>query len=642
MAGVLAALVVTVVLLWTPGLALSTWLLPHTSRLTRVAVAPALSFGLLFALASYLDVLGVRVQWASVGLPVLLVAVVGLVVLARRRGWGRLSADRARLRLTPAHVVLALSVVVAFGLWCYAIRSPTTVPTYDDGANAGIFTYRIGLLGTVRPDQIIATDLGDGAGGVSYYPLALHLVASFLVALTGLDVGAALHVEVATVVAVCLPVGAFALTRRLLERAPLPAVRPGVAAAAAGLGGATLPGLPWGQLPWGALALVSGVALMPAPLLLALDVPRHRARAGVALAAATAGLFVVHSSEVASVVVLGLAMVVALLGRDGARWRAASAALLTAAAVGLVLLGPVLPSLAGGLNERAAGTPGVAVGPWQAVQNGWFSLISAPQLGDVWGGRQLLLAWLVSVLAVIGAVAARRSPVVLGLLAGSGTLALVAWGCMIGSSLAFRLGTPWYANGYRLLATLSVPLLVLTGIGVARVAGQSWGRVADRLAPAVLGLLAVAVAVPAVAVSGVLGSRTYDAYSAVTAADRDAYAWLGAHVTPGDRVLNDSHDGSMWMYPLAGVAPVFAPKSDLWTTPAWDDRWYLLHHADQLATDARAQQIARELSVTYALVGARLVYGERRQLDADGLAASPAWREVFASGGARVFAHLAP
>ena len=270
MPGVLAALLCSAVLLWLPGLALTSWLLPRTSRLARVAVAPAVSFGLLFALGSYLDVVGVRVQWQTVALPVVVAAVAALVVRQWRRPW-------PAVRLTAAHAVLALSVVVAFGLWWYAIRSPETVPTYDDGANAAIFAHRIGLLGTLRPDQIIATDLGDGAGGVAYYPLALHLVASFLVDLTGVDIAAALHVPVAALVAVCLPVGAFALTRRLVRWAPGLRVRPGVAAAAAGVGAAVLPGLPWGQLPWGALALVSGVALMPAVLLPALELPRARA-----------------------------------------------------------------------------------------------------------------------------------------------------------------------------------------------------------------------------------------------------------------------------------------------------------------------------------------------------------------------------
>ena len=279
-----------------------------------------------------------------------------------------------------------------------------------------------------------------------------------------------------------------------------------------------------------------------------------------------------------------------------------------------------------------AGTPGPAVGPGTAVHDGWLSLISAIPLGDQWGGRQVLLAWAVTALAAVGLVAARRSRPVLAMTVASLLLAVVAWGCMIGSPTAYRLGTPWYANGFRLLATLTVPLLVLVGIGVGRLAGLAWVRVT-----AVSAVLLALLAVPATAICGVLGSRTYSAYSVVTADDRDVYAWLGAHVVPGERVLNDSHDGSMWMYPLADAAPVFGPKSDLWTTPAWQDRWYLLQHIADIASDPRAARIAHELSVRYVAVGDRVVYGEARQLDPNLLLDARGLREVYRSGSARVF-----
>ncbi|HET8971608.1 MAG TPA: DUF6541 family protein, partial [Candidatus Nanopelagicales bacterium] len=564
----------------------------------------------------------------TVALPVVVLAV---VVLVLRRG------GLHRPRLGVAHLVLALSVVVAFGLWWWAIRSPDTVPTYDDGANAGIFTARIGLLGTVSPDRIIATDLGNGAGGVAYYPLALHLVASFLVSLTGVGIPAALHVEVATVVAITLPVGAFALTRRLARELPGRSLRPGVAAAAAAVLAATVPSVPWGQLPWGALALVSGVALLPGLLLLLHALPTAGSgsagpRLGLVLGVATAGLFSVHSSEVATAAVLGVALVIALAGRDGARWRAVGRALLVVVAAGVVLLGPVLPDLAGGLQERAAGTPGPAAGAGDALAYGWYNLLSAPQLADQWGGRQRWLAWALTALVVVGVVVARRSRAVVALVVGSGVLALVAFGALVGSSFAQRLATPWYANGYRLLVTLVVVVAVLVGIGAAALAGRPWPRVA------LVGVaLAAFVAVPSVLLSAVIGSRTYAAYSVVTAADRDTYAWLAAHTGPGERVLNDSHDGSMWMYPLAGVAPVFGPKSDLWADPQWADRWYLLKNAADLGTDPRARAIAAEESVRYIAVGDRVVYGAGRQLDRAALAQSSVLREVYRSGSAVVF-----
>lgn len=625
---VVAALLLCGVLLWLPGLALVTWLLPGLPHLVRAAVAPAASLGVLFALAAYLDVVGVPVRWETVALPVVLASVVVLVVALRRR--------RSRPRVGLEHVALLAAVVIAYGLWWYAVRSAQTVPPYDDGANAGIFVHRIGLLQTVAPDQVIATDLGDGAGGVAYYPLALHLVAAFLVALTGLEPGAALHVETATLLAVALPVGAFALTRRLAS--PLRRLLPAVAAGAAALVSAALPGMPWTHVPWGGLALVAGIALMPGMLVLVPELWRRAALpVGVVLGAAVAGVFAAHSSEVVSGVVIGAGMLAGWCGLRRRRWLRSARAAVVTAAVALLLLGPVLSALGGGLGERIAGTPGPAYAAREAVRNGWFSLLGAPRLGDAWGERQNYLAWVLTVLLVLGVVAARRARPVLGMALASSVLAGLALWAMVGSELARRLATPWYANGPRLLATLTVPVVVLVGIGVAWLAGRVRWRV---------GLVAVvgsaAVLVPAVATCAVLGSRTYNAYSPVTSGDRDAYAWLADHVAPGERVLNDSHDGSMWMYPLATVAPVFGPKSDLWQTAEWDERWYLLAHAADLGSDVRAQQAARDLSVRYIMVGERVIYGAGRQLDPNALLDSAALQEVYRSGSARIFEILPP
>lgn len=622
-AAVVGALLLCGVLLWLPGLALVTWLLPGLPHLVRAAVAPAVSLGVLFALAAYLDVVGVPVRWQTVALPVVIASVAVLVVVLRRR--------RTRPRVGLEHLVLLAAVVIAYALWWYAIGSPQTVPPYDDGANAGIFVHRIGLLETVAPDQVIATDLGDGSGGVAYYPLALHLVASFLVALTGLEPGAALHVETATLVAVSLPVGVFALTRRLAR--PVRHVRPAVAAAAAALASAALPGMPWSHLPWGGLALVAGVSLMPGLLVLVPELwPRAALPVGVVLGAALAGVFAAHSSEVVSAVVIGAGLLVGWCGRRPRRWRRCLAAAAVSAGVSLVLLGPVLTALGGGLGERSAGTPGPAYALHDAVRNGWFSMLTAPRLADQWGTRQLYLAWVLTALVVLGAVVARRSRPVLGMTVASVLLAGVAVWAMVGSELARRLATPWYANGPRLLATLTVPILVLAGVGVAWLAGRTRTRIA---LVAIVG--AVAVLVPAIATCAVLGSRTYNAYSVVTSGDRDTYAWLAEHVDPGERVLNDSHDGSMWMYPLQTVAPVFGPKSDLWQTAAWDERWYLLEHAADLGSDVRAQQAARDLGVRYIVVGERVVFGAGRQLDPGALLDSAALQEVYRSGSARVF-----
>ena len=112
-AAVLLALVLCGVLLWLPGLALVTWLLPGLPHLVRAAVAPAVSLGVLFALSAYLDVLGVPVRWQTVALPVVIASVAVLVIALRRR--------RSRPLVGLEHVVVLAAVVIAYALWWYAI-----------------------------------------------------------------------------------------------------------------------------------------------------------------------------------------------------------------------------------------------------------------------------------------------------------------------------------------------------------------------------------------------------------------------------------------------------------------------------------------------------------------------------------------
>lgn len=626
MGGVVITLVCAVTLVWVPGLALIEWVLPGWSRLATLAVAPGVSIGLLFAFATSCDLLGVRVEWQTVALPVLVVAVAALA-------WSWRTRPVRRPRPNVSHIPLVVSVALASWLWAHAIGSPLAVPPYDDGANAGIFIHRIVLLGTLHPDAIIATDLSSGSGGVAFYPLGLHLVSALIVQITGVGVELAFQVVVATLACAALPIGAFVLTRRLVGLSPRVAVDSDVAAGTAAVVMAVLPGLPWTNLPWGGLALVAGVALMPAVLIPAAALPKHGARAGLLLAAAVAGAFAVHSSEVVSAIVIGAPMVVAVAVGTRARWRRVLAGLAVALGGTLVLLFPVMSYLGGGLAERTGHSPARATDSVKAMHDAWFSLVSAAQVTGHWGHVQFWLVVGVSILLAVGVWASRRSGVLLALLGGSAFLAVLAWSCLRDNATALGLATPWYSNGYRIMSTLAVPLAVFVGIGVA-------GFVALRVrVVAVVALAAAAslVAVPAAALSAVLGEGTYYYYSVVTASDRESYAWLGAHVRPGERVLNDSFDGSMWMYPIADVAPMFGPKSDLWKSVQWQERWYLLDHAAQMATDSHERALAAKYRVRYIAVGDRVIGGLTRQLDPKALAASPALRIVFSSGDAQVF-----
>jgi hypothetical protein len=618
MGGLVLASMVCVVLLWVPGLAVVALLAPWASRLVAIAVAPAVSFALLFGVGSYLDLAGVKVEWQTVALPV-------VVLSAAVLGWA--TFRRAHLPVTwrAGHILLGASMLIALGLWLAVIGSLNAVPPNDDSALHAIMASRIELLGTLRPDRIIATDLASGIGGVSYYPMGLHLIASFLMALTGIGVALALQLVVVTCCAVAMPLGTYVLTRHIATSF---ASRADVVAGVAALVVAVLPTFPWGQLTWGPLALASGAALVPAVVLLALWLPAGHRWLGVLFGLAISGVFVVHNSQALAVVVLAGPMLIAVLGRNWVVWRGVLGRLLTVLAVSVLVLVPVLGTLVGGAAERGIGIQGTILDPIPALRAAWINLSIGALNADQLTSWQWATAIMLTLLVGVGIWCGRSSALMVGLAIGSGLIMVVVWGCLAGLAWARLIAFPWYSGGYRLSVTLCIPVAVFIGAGVARLIQQR----ARRLILLPVGAVAV---VACVATSAQLGRYTYANYSVVTAADRATYRWLAIHQTVGSRVLNDYGDGSMWMYVLAGATPMFAPKTDLWTSQQWADRWHLLTHGS--SPDARALKTARVYGVTFAVVGERTAADHKQLLSAASLASSPAWRQVFRSGDAYVF-----
>src|SRR5690606_11847924 len=85
--------------------------------------------------------------------------------------------------------------------------------------------------------------------------------------------------------------------------------------------------------------------------------------------------------------------------------------------------------------------------------------------------------------------------------------------------------------------------------------GGSW--------PLTVGVSTAAVLVLALLSNGAYVNRNADRLSlpygdgpTVSTGEREAYAWLAENVRDGERVLNDSRDGSAWMYSFSGVEPM--------------------------------------------------------------------------------------
>lgn len=604
-----------------PGLLVATWLAPERSRLERLAVAPLVSIVLAFAPAAWLSTLRVPQAAQAAWVVPLVVSVVLLALLGRR---GDLRGLVARSRTAA---VVGLAVAASTVLWVVGIAMSTpgwsTVIPDQDGGSHGVFVTRILLTGSVSPDRVAVFDLADPGAVTVFYPLGVHALAAPVAALT--SVASALLVPLTVLGSASLVVGSAALARRAGgERLVAPA-----AVVAAVL----LPWFPFAQSFWGPVPMVLALSCVPGLVLALLAVDGRRSLLLAALA--VGGMLALHTTE--ALVALGIVVLAVLLGQDAARGRAL-ARTAGALVLGAVVVGPVLGGLlAGGASrpqEPAHGGDPVVLAVWGLLRPA-VAVEAWAQTNPVLIGVGVLAGVGVMALAVAGAVRLRRSPL-------ATAVAVAVLGCLVigvtaRAGWARPLSIPWYGNADRLAsqAAALLPALVASG----------WTGLRDRQ-PSTAGRRITAIGAAALAV--VLLSQAWSSvvddfsrYSVVTAEDRDAWAWLAEHSRPGERVLNDHRDGSLWMYDATrgAVAPVFGPKP----SGGWEEQPYFaraLHlrdHVGQLASDPAVREDVEALDVRYVVVGSRRFEDVVPLLDVGAIEKSPAFREVYRSGDARVF-----
>ncbi len=634
--GFAVSLVLWVVLGFGPGYLVATAVEPWRPALDRLAIAPLVSTAMAFASATWLGVLGVprAVGWF---VPVLVGVsfVAGAVVLRRHRSASSRATRATRVpwvRRRTTWLGLAALLGLSLVLWIVAISASTpgwslVVPN-SDGNSHGLMVARILLTGSADSRDVLFYDLAEPQGAGIVYPIGVHLMAAPIAWVTG--PAASLVVPLTVLGSMSLVLGTVALTRRV---AGTPA------ALAAGLAAVVLiPWLPYGQVSWGPVPMVMAISLVPAATLAVLDV---RAGRGLVVAAlALAGLLAVHTTE--ALVVAALLAVTLVATPGGGRPRLRRAALAAASAAGaVVLVAPYLWGLLASGASRPADLP-----PRLSVADAVAFSVFSPFFTDVGAsGLALVLAAVCSLivlgLAMVGAL--RGWPVPLGraLVVVAVVLTVLAAGTHLAAPAAAT--APWYSNGDRLMTQVAGLIPGLVGIGVVTAARRFRARGAARVV--VAGIAAVVVAVSTINCVAT-ASTAVSAFSVVTPADRDAFAWLSTHVRPGERVLNDHRDGSVWAYEATGgaVAPVFGAKpGGGWEVePAFTERLYLRDHVADIATDPRARGAARAWAVRYVLVGERTFADSRRLVDADALVGAAGLREVFRSGGARVYEIVAP
>lgn len=625
-----------VVAFWLPGLALGAavrlrgWIL--------AAAAPALTFGLVSLGGYVLGKLGIRWNllsfaiWAAIAVAVVGALSLLLVVLARRSG--RVTEPEPRLALRE-HLMVGGGVVV--GLVVGAVTFLRGIGSLDminqdwDAPFHGNAVRWIAEHGSIIPGSL--GTIANQPDNTSYfYPDSYHALLSTLLDKAGLHMPELLNAgALMGVLAWPLGIAALGVAWRL------PALAVGFAAAVS----TWFSAFPYDSLWRGPLwPYVAGVALVPAVLAIARYLLKPKGLAGpVGLAFAIAGLAGLHTSLVFILfgifVLLLLAMAFKL---EPVEWKAAWPTLVAGAVLaGLFAIPLVLPALA-----NAAGVT-AAIWPSEASAAGAFTqMITFSGVAD-------FPQWWIGLPAFVGILIMIRKRIMLWFVVAYAVFGgLYAVTVSLESPLIHKITGPFYNDAWRLAVYL--PLFGAIAFGVFAFYGGAWlaEKFRDRLpsswTPArgtlvgslVIGLVALVLSGAYISRNDARLAIQYHDGPTVSYDERAAYAWLGQRVKPGERVMNDLVDGSVWMYALSGAQPVE------WTYYGNLDEkspnTYLTLNLNKLNTDSKVRDSLNTLKVRYVLVGSGFVrpnYGLAPGLF--GLRWTDGFREVFKNNGAIVY-----
>ncbi|WP_086862208.1 DUF6541 family protein, partial [Amycolatopsis lexingtonensis] len=384
---------------------------------------------------------------------------------------------------------------------------------------------------------------------------------------------------------------------------------------------------------------VAGVALIPAMLAVARHLLEPRGIAGpVAIGVGVAGLAGLHTSVVFVVIVYFLLILAAVVFRfEAITWRRSLPSLIAtvvlAAALGIPV---VLPSLynAGGVtsaywaNEATvSGAVGetITFSPMAAFPQWWIGVPAIIGVFLLVKHRRML--WMVGAYVVLG-----------GLFAATVSLE---------TDLVHTLSSPFYNDNWRVAALVPLAGCVAFGEFVHTASGWFAEKVAPRLPnlkPATLtlvGVVVLALVVGGLSRGGYIGRNAarlqlnYSGGPTVSKDEEAAFTWLAQHTAPGERVLNDKADGSVWMYALAGVMPT---QWNFYGAEFDTDAGYLSVFANDVEKYPKVRELLTDLKVRYAFVGAgKVTPTTQNDVGLQHLDTSPGFKLVYRNAGAKIY-----
>ncbi|MBN9101504.1 MULTISPECIES: DUF6541 family protein [unclassified Pseudonocardia] len=570
---------------------------------TLVATAPLFTYAIAGLAGPFSSELGVKWSPLTFALATLvLCVVVGGVrfLLRRRRGEPAEPVVPAWARTAQLGVVV--SVVVAVGVGVAAvlggIRQLGAIPQDWDAA-----FHANGI-------RLIA-DTGDGglyAMGTTnwyendvtvFYPNAYHLVAAAVYQLTGASIPTVLNAHTVLIPGL-LALSLAAMVRRFGGRPLL--------AAATALASVSITSIYDNLWRGPLLPFATGVALTPLLLVLVLDVLdarglRATVRPALLFAAGLAALLCLHPAILIGAVLFSLpALVQRWWTRPSAVPREVAVLVVPGVLAAAVCFLQVAGTLSSGASITTVTWPADLTMPEALGQILTFShnaptaqiRLSLVLVVGLIGYRRLgNLRWVAATAAIFG---------VLFVLAASNDAHWVK-----------TITSLWWNDRYRLIALTAVPLCVIIGHGVAE--AQRWlaALLVRITARRLVFATALVTSVAAILAFGYVTRGLYIGRDqlqmtknsgdgpAVSPLEIQGMQAIAKIVPPGERVLNDRGDGSVWLYALTGVKPVAAHYDATRTGP---DANLLADRFNQYPTDPAVQAAVAQLDIRYVMLDA--------------------------------------
>ncbi len=624
---------------WLPGLVFGAAI--RLRGWTLAAAAPLLTFGIVAIGIPILGDLGIRWTMLNVAVWTLALSIVGFGVAflvlrftAKRHPDWQDDEEDAPKRSLRDHLLIGAGVVVGLGVGAVTfLRGSHTLNNVQQGWDApfhGNLVRWIAEHGDAR-----ASTVGTIANLPNethyFYPDTYHALLALVFGKGGLTMMPTLNLA-ALMVVLTIPVGVAAMCHAW--RMPV------LATAAAAAVSTWFTAFPYDSLWRGPLwPYVAGVALVPAMLAIArLLLKPHGIAGPVAIGVGVAGLAGLHTSLIFVITVYFLLILVAVLFRfEKIQWRRSAASLVATVVLALALgLPTVLPALynAGGVTgafwaseATVSGALGetITFSPMASFPQWWIGIPAL--IGVFFLVRHRRMLWMVAAYVVLG-----------GLFAATISLE---------TPLIHTLTGPFYNDHWRLGALVPLAGAVAFGEFVYTASGKFAEKIGERkpnLSPvtlSIVGAVLVGLVVAVLSRGGYIGRNSarvamnYGEGPSVSKGEEEAYNWLAAHVVPGERVMNDKADGSVWMYALSGVTPVEWTYygAEFTTKSGW-----LSVFLNDINREPRVREALTDLKVRYVVVGkGQVTPTTKRAVGLQRLDITPGFKRVFTNGDASVY-----